>query len=86
MGRLWAAYDRPMQTSFYRRVSRFWCTFMAESSAAEDLSLFYNENPKPNSNLTRTDPHVANLQEITLRKCGEILHPGKIFRSKNVIC
>jgi len=42
MGRSCAAHERPMQKSSYYRVSRFWCTFMAENSATEDLAKCYS--------------------------------------------
>ena len=38
MGRSCAAHDKPMENYFYRRFSRFWCIFVAENSAAEDLA------------------------------------------------
>jgi len=38
MGRSCAANDKPMQKCFYLRISRFWCTFVPENSAAEDLA------------------------------------------------
>jgi len=37
MGRSCAAHDKPMQKSFYHRISRFWCIFVVENSAAKDL-------------------------------------------------
>src|SRR6218665_234433 len=39
MGQSCSAHDRPTQKRFYRCVSRFWRTFMAENSAGEDLTI-----------------------------------------------